>query len=266
VFIGGGLDLQHARTVLASAIPNPLTPGGPSAATDASIRTTGHNVLTAGFNVGLLWITTPSTRVGVHYRSGMTHEIDGTSTIGGLEGPLAGLNGTVGAHASIALPDIVSAGASWLALPKLTIVGDTKWFNWSRFDEVRIQFADGRPDAVRPAGYQDAWAFAGGFESPATDRWAFRGGVHYDTTPTVDGLRDTTVPDSARLWLGAGSSYQFNDKYGVDLAFSHAFFSNTKVDLTRTFFDGTPLATSVNIRNDVASSVNTVAVDFHVTF
>jgi long-chain fatty acid transport protein len=266
VFIGGGLDLQYASTVLAAAIPNPFAPGGPTPATDATIRTEGHDSVTAGFNLGLLWITTPTTRVGVHYRSGMSHDIEGTSTFSGLPGPLAALNGAVGAHASVDLPGIATFGGSWRALPKLTILGETEWFDWSRFREVRIEFADGRPDAVRASDYRDAWAFAGGVESPATDRWTLRGGVHYDTTPTVDGLRDTTVPDSARLWLGAGATTRVNDRFSVDLAFNHVFFNGTSIDLTRTFFDGTPLMSTVNIRNDVSSTVTTIAADFRMKF
>ena len=50
--IGGGIDIQYARTSLTSAIPNPLVPGGPTAATDGRIFTSGHD-WTPGFHVGL---------------------------------------------------------------------------------------------------------------------------------------------------------------------------------------------------------------------
>src|SRR5262249_4903260 len=39
--VGGGLDIQHATSELSSAIPNPLTPGGPTAATDGTLTVTG---------------------------------------------------------------------------------------------------------------------------------------------------------------------------------------------------------------------------------
>ena len=101
---------------------------------------------------------------------------------------------------------------------------------------------------------------------PVTPRLIARGGLHFDTTPTVDGFRDTTVPDANRLWIGLGASYEKSDMFSLDLAFNHVFFRDTTIALTRTFFDGTPLATTVNINSDVSSVVNTIAVDFRFRF
>jgi long-chain fatty acid transport protein len=264
--IGGGLDLQHARTSLSAAIPNPLTPGGPVAATDGSVRTTGHNLLTPGFNGGLTYDVAEGTRVGVHYRSGMSHDIEGDSEFSGLDGPLAGLNGTVGADAELRLPALASAGVRQTLSPRLVLLGEIQWFDWSAFDEVRIEFADGRPDAVRTASYRDAWGAAVGAEYAVTPRFTARGGLRHDTTPTVDRYRDTTVPDSNRLWLGLGTSVRLSERLKVDVAFNHVFFDDTAIALTRTFFDDTPLASTVNIDSDVTSVVNTIAVDFGFTF
>jgi long-chain fatty acid transport protein len=90
--------------------------------------------------------------------------------------------------------------------------------------------------------------------------------VHVDTTPTTDGFRDTTVPDSGRLWLGFGATVQASRSLSVDLAFNHVFFRDTAIALTRTFFDDTPLATSVDINSTVTSVVNTLSVDVRYGF
>jgi long-chain fatty acid transport protein len=264
--IGGGLDLQYARTLLASAIPNPLAPGGPSAGTDATIRTKGHDSVTPGFNVGFIYDIDDNTRVGMHYRSGMTHKISGTSEVNGLTGPLASFNGSVAAKTDLHLPAITTAGVRRAVTPSLALFGEFEWFDWSTFDEVRIRFADGRADGVRPAHYRDAYAVAAGAEYQVRDGLTARGGLHHDTTPTVDGFRDTTVPDSSRLWLGTGATFQISPTLDLDLAFNHVFFRDTTIALTRTFFDGTPLASAMTINNDVRSVVNTIAVDLRVRF
>jgi long-chain fatty acid transport protein len=264
--VGGGLDLQYARTLLSTAIPNPLAPGGPSAATDGRIQTKGHDALTPGFNVGAIYELDGETRLGAHYRSGMRHEIAGASEIHGLQGPLAGFNGAVDARAELRLPAIATFGVRTMLPNRLVLLGDVDWYNWSTFQEIRIRFADGRPDGVRPANYRDAFAVAIGAEYPVATRWTTRGGIRYDTTPTVDAFRDTTVPDSERVWLGLGATMQVSERWSLDLAFNHVFFRDTTVELTRTFFDGTPLATATRITSDVGSVVNTVAVDFRVTF
>jgi long-chain fatty acid transport protein len=266
VSVGGGLDLQYARTLLSTAIPDPLAPGGPSAATDARIQTIGRDSVTPGFNVGVIYDVDEQTRIGAHYRSGMQHEMHGASEIHGLQGPLAAANGAVDASAELNLPAMASVGFRTRVADELVLLGEFEWFDWSTFREVRIRFADGRPDGVRTANYRDAYAVAIGTEYPVGPRWTARGGLRYDTTPTVDGWRDTIVPDAERLWLGLGTSFQMSNTLSVDLAFNHVFFRDTTIALTRTFFDDTPLATAVNINSDVRSVVNTIAVDFRLTF
>jgi long-chain fatty acid transport protein len=264
--VGGGLDLQRATTMLATAIPNPLAPGGPTVATDGRIETTGHDPLTPGFNVGVIYDITGRTRTGFHYRSAMTHEIEGTSDVRGLQGPLAVFNGAVGSAAELKLPAIATLGVRHVLARELAVLGELEWFDWSTFREVRIRFADGRPDAVRPANYRDAYAVAVGAEYPVTRGWIARGGVHWDTTPTVDGFRDTTVPDAERRWLGLGTTFQMRERLNVDLAFNHVFFDDTTIALTRTFFDGTPLATAARINNRVSTVLTTIAVDVRYRF
>lgn len=262
--LGAGFDVQYARTSLINAIPNPLAPGGPSSATDARVRSTGHDY-TAGFNVGLLYSFNDHDRVGLHYRSGMKHRIEGTSDFTGLTGPLAGFNGLVDVDTKLKLPAIVSAGFRAKLTDKVVLLGDVKWFNWSAFREIRIRFADGRPDGVRPTRYRDTYAVALGAEYLATPKWTLRGGVQYDRTPTVDGFRDTTVPDSNRIWLGLGTTYRAKH-WSFDFAFNHVFFEDTRIALTRSFFDNTPLATTVRINSDVRTVTNTLSVDFKYAF
>jgi long-chain fatty acid transport protein len=263
VSVGGGVDVQYAGSILESKIPNPLVPGGPTATTDGTIKTKGHAV-TPGFNAGILFDVTPASRIGVHYRSAMKHDIAGHSTISGLTGPLAAFNGRVEADAALSLPAITTVGGKLAVTTKVALLGEFEWFDWSTFKEVRIRFGDGRPDGVRPANYRDAYAVAVGAEYSPMRRWTARGGVHYDTTPTVDGFRDTTVPDADRLWLGVGASWQRSRRVGFDVAFNHVFFRDTAIALSRSFFDDTPLATAVRINSDVSSVVNTVSIAMRV--
>jgi long-chain fatty acid transport protein len=264
--VGGGLDLQHARSKLTTAVPNPLAPGGPTPATDGLSRTVGNNAITLGFNVGILYELDNGTRIGAHYRSGMTHVVNGTSETTGLSGPLASFNGFVDARAELRMPAIASTAIRVPVTPSVAVLAEVQWFDWSTFQEVRIRFADGRADGVRRSNFRDALGVAGGVEYLVGPRWTARGGIRKDTTPTRDGFRDTTVPDSSRLWLGAGASFEVSERVRLDLAFNHVFFEDTVVDTTRTFFAGTPLATSVTLDSLASSVVNTVAIDCRLRF
>jgi long-chain fatty acid transport protein len=261
--VGGGIDAQYAEAKLVGAIPNPLVPGGPSAATDARAETIGHGWV-PGYNVGVLYAPEDDTRIGVHYRSAVTPKIDGSTTFSGLPGPLSALNGVVGSRADLKLPAIGTIGI-WHDMHPLKVMAEFEWDGWSSFDELRIRFDDSRTDAVRTTRYRDAYGVAVGAEYPFMD-WVVRGGVRYETTPTRDQYRDTLVPDSDRVWLGLGASYKLSDDWTIDFAATHVFFQKTNIALKSTFFEGTPLATQVQTNGTVKYAVETVSFGFRHAF
>jgi long-chain fatty acid transport protein len=265
ISVGGGLDFQYANSLLATAIPNPLTPGGPTAATDGRAETKGHD-WSPGFNLGVLVPLSNDTRIGVHYRSGVKHTLEGSTRISGLSGPLAPFNRRVGASANLHLPAIAAVAVRHRWDAQLQWLASVEWYDWSRFREVRVRFDDGSPDAVRTANYRDAYAAAVGAEYQLSHQLTARGGIRHDRTPTVDGFRDTTVPDANRLWLGVGATWRSSPEAAWDFAFNHVAFRHADVALTRTFFQGTPLASTVVVNGRAKSVVNTFAVEYRRAF
>jgi len=263
--IGGGFDLQYARTDLITAVPNPLVPGGPTAATDLRAETTGH-AWTPGFNVGMLYTFDDGTRFGLHYRSRMNHDIKGSITISGLPTD----NVVTGARADVKLPAIATAGLWRKVRDDLALMAELEWYHWSTFDRIVTRFDDGTPDVTRETRYRNTWALAVGAEYQRMGSpWSVRGGIQFDQTPTVNGFRDTTVPDSDRLWLGLGASYDLSSRQHLDFAFNHVFFRHTNVDVTRTFdIPGHPELppTTNHITGSARTVVNTIAVDFRWAF
>ncbi|MFO1316878.1 MAG: outer membrane protein transport protein [Burkholderiales bacterium] len=265
ITIGGGLDVQYAKTKLVTAIPNPFTPGGPTAATDGRITIEG-TAWTPGFNVGVMFAPDAATRVGLAFRSQMNHDVSGTATTANLTGPLAPANGEVGASAKLKLPAIASIGVVRQATEQVTLYAQYEWYGWSNFNEVRVSFDNGQPDAVRVANYRDSFAVSAGLDYAWSDALTLRGGLRYDRTPTVDGYRDTTFPDSDRYWLGLGASYRLSKAWSMDVAFNQVWFPNADIDVTRGFFDGTPLASAVRTLGTAELRVNTVSVNFAYSF
>lgn len=264
--VGFGIDLQYANSTLATALPDPLNPGGPTAATDGRTETSGH-AWSPGFNMGVLLPVGPNTRVGAHYRSGITHHLQGATVVQGLTGPLAAFNGSLPSRADLRLPAVASLGVRHALIPdRLFLMGQLEWYDWSRFKEIRVRFASGAADAVRPAGYRDAIALALGAEYSVSRDLMLRAGLRFDQTPTVDGLRDTTVPDADRLWLALGATIRRSNNATVDLAFTHAMFRRSTVALTRNFYEGSALATAVRIHGRAHSVVDTIAIEGRWTF
>jgi long-chain fatty acid transport protein len=263
--IGGGLDVQYAKARLTNALPNTLNPGGPTPASDGLAELRGDS-WALGFNVGTLFNIGTSTRVGVHYRSRITHRLDGDATVSGLTGPLAAANGKFNTSADLKLPPIASVAVAHELSRAWGLVAEVQWFGWSVFDEIRIKFANGLPDQVRPQEFRDSWSFAAGAEYKLSDYWKIRAGARFETTPTIDAFRNTSIPDSDLIWVGFGVSYMASDRVLLDIGFLHGRFEHAGINLSTTFFGGTPAAGTVSMSGRTDNDVNTIALSGRYRF
>ncbi|MCX7198111.1 MAG: outer membrane protein transport protein [Proteobacteria bacterium] len=257
--IGGGIDWQHAQSDLQSALPDPFA-AVPTPSTDGRTRLRGSGS-GVGLHLGASWAATPALRVGAHYRSGMDIAISGTNTVQGLTGPLAAANGTVGATTELRMPAMAGLGVAWTASSSVTVFAQLDTYRWGRFGDLRVRLADGSADIVRPSGYRDASAVSLGLQWQRSESLALRAGVRREQTPTTDGFRDTTFPDGARTWLTAGASVRASARSTIDLSLKHAMFEDGRIDLSRSFCGGAPLATTVQVSGVARSpSVTTIGV------
>lgn len=268
VSIGVGLNVQSVDVRLTNAVPDTLTPGGPSVATDGRSRLRGDDI-SVGFNVGILLKPLPTTRIGVHYRSAIDHTLKGRATLSGLTGALAAANTSANAKAELRLPDIVTAGLAQEVGPDLTLYADAQWFNWSRFNEVRVRSGNGVADVVLPQDYSDSYAVSVGSEFRWTPNVTLRGGFRFETTPTSDRFRSTGVPEGNNYSLGIGCSVRPVPALAdlvIDLAAFHTRADSANVGLTRTFFAGTPAEGTVDVRGRAETHSTTASLGLRYRF
>jgi long-chain fatty acid transport protein len=262
--IGGGLNVEYADAELTNALPNTLAPGGPTPESDGTAKFTGDS-LAFGFNLGVLLKPWPHTRIGLHYRSAIEHNLKGTFRVRDLSGPLAPGNGRSDADVKLKEPDVAALGVVHEALPGTTLFAEAQWFNWSRFNELRVKFSDGRADSVRKQEWKDTWSFYGGVEQRLAERWTLRGGVGYEPTPTVNAFRNTSLPDGDRVRLAAGVSYDWSEKLRIDFGYAHVFSQREDIDLTQTFFEGAAAGTTTT-RARASLFVNDFAIRVRYRF
>jgi long-chain fatty acid transport protein len=263
--VGGGVNVEYADAKLSSALPNTLAPGGPTAATDGTNKFTGDS-FAAGFNVGVLFKPWTHTQIGVHYRSAVQHDLSGKVKVSNLSGALSGGNGRSDADVKLNEPDVASFGIVHEAMPGTTLFAEAQWFNWSRFQELRVKFSDDQPDSVRTQDWKDTWSFYGGIEQRLFDGWTLRGGAGYEPTPTVDGFRNTSLPDGDRLRVAVGASYDWSDKLRIDFGYAHVFADTEDIDLTQNFYEGSAAAGSVNTRARANLFINDFALRVRYRF
>ena len=106
------------------------------------------------------------------------------------------------------------------------------WTRWSRFDELRIRYGNPmQPETVQPENWDDNWRYSLGAIYKPNATWTFRAGFAYDETPIgKDKYRTPRIPGNDRTWAALGVGYQLSKTLGVDLAYSHLFVDDTKLD------------------------------------
>ncbi len=225
------IDKKFGAGTCAGAGVNPL-------AADGKAKVDGDS-WDFGFNLGLLYQFSEQTRLGLSYRSKVSHDVDGDAdfTVPANFQGLLNLGGSTafqdtGASASIDLPETATVSLFHKLTPKWAIMGEAAWTRWSRFEELRIEFDNPvQPDSVQPENWNDSWRFSLGASYTPNTTWTYRAGIAYDQTP-VPGAEERTarIPGNSRTWLALGLGYNISQTLSVDLGYAHLFVKDTDID------------------------------------
>lgn len=257
--LGVSLNIEYARATLRNALPNPTTPGGPTASGDGRATVKGDNTA-VGFTLGVLAHPIERVRFGVTWRWGISHDLDGTLEVTGLRGILRVANENVGGSADLDLPQAVMIGGLYELSDDVRLLAQFNWYGWSSFEEIRVVPANGQPPLVDPQNFRNTYGIAGGVEWEVIDGLRLRGGFQYDQTPTRDQFRNSRIPDADRYLLGAGFTYRLTDHIEGTFGYMHAFVKEATFDRARTIYPGTPLVTRYRFRADASAMVNIIGV------
>jgi long-chain fatty acid transport protein len=138
--VGGGVDIQYASAVLSNAIDFGLIGFAAGLRTrpqtaDGFVKIAGQD-WSVGYNLALLYEPTPTTRVGLTYRSRVNHTLKGVAdfTVPAVAAPLTarGRFRDTDATAELKLPDSLSLAIRQEVSPKVALLADVTWTNWSR--------------------------------------------------------------------------------------------------------------------------------------
>ena len=242
--LGAGLNAQYVKAKLTSAMPtvSPLLPDGSS-----SLEGDGWDF---GWNVGAQVHKGPWD-FGLSYRSKIEHELDGDVNIV-LTGPLAPNSVSSAGTASFNTPWFASASVRYAVNDKLTLNAQVNRIGWSEFEAINVAYPGGG-DSIHQ-NYKDVTTGAIGLDYALSDKTTLRAGVGYDPTPTRDSLRTARIPDADRLLVSVGGSTEVTEGVTFDAGLTYIAFSDSDIYDDRTFYAGTPAATTSHLRGTAEGS------------
>jgi len=233
ISLGLGLSAQQAQVTLTKAIDFGLLLGAPQSM-DGSQELSASD-WGVGFNLGALFQISPDMRIGVAYRSRIDYTLSGTSSFSGVPGALSGLASfqNSGASAALTVPDSASVSVFQTFGDQWEMMGDITWTQWTLFNQLAVNFANGAPSNVTPENWQNAWRLSLGMSYKPNQSWKVRGGVAWDQTPVPNAtLRTARLPDNNRTWLSVGASWYFAKSASLDFGYAHLFVPSTSIDHT----------------------------------
>jgi len=217
IAIAGGISLQYLKLDLSSKIPQFVIFGNP-AAPDGGFLLEVDN-WGWGFNLGLLAEPWDGTKIGLTYRSGIDHNMEGTLTFDPTTHPLIGVNSP--ANTDISVPASTTAGFTHQLTENFSISADVQFTQWNTFKQVAVN--SNNAPVVFHEEYRDTWMVAIGGVYRVNQDWTLRAGVGFDESPVVDAFRDTGVPDKDRYMVGIGFGYQIAPSVSLDVGYAHYF-------------------------------------------
>ena len=231
VSFGFGLNAQYVDLILSSKVDNTFA-GNPSAG-DGDAEITADS-WAYGYNLGLFYQPTPSTDLGLAYRSSVTHfakgKVDYTNVTNA--GALATLL-DADAKATVNLPANISFSVNQGVNDKLHILVDATWTQWSDYKELVVDFDSAQADSNTRQNFKDSWRLSLGGIYQLNETIKLRAGVAFDQTPVSNPEnRSPRTPDVDRKWFSVGLGYKLSNALSLDLAYSHLAEDKEKVNYT----------------------------------
>ncbi len=233
ISVGGGLSYQKMKV---EYIRQATVTSAALAATTATLSADND---AWGWNVGALFTLSPTTKVGVSYRSSIKHDLKGDLSV---SGPAAGASAaltTGAAKADVELPETFILSVAQTLNDKWEMLGDVSWTGWSSIPKVDIVRTSGALNGVTvqtlDTKFHDTWRFALSTNYRLNEQVKLKFGIAYDQSPVQsDQHRLVSLPDSNRTWLSTGAQIKVSKDSMVDLGAAYLRVAESHIDNNQT--------------------------------
>ena len=216
-----------------------------------------------GYHLGWMFDVNDKLRVGVAYRSKISHNLKGTAkwqpagavvkapalanyiqsptTTNTPLGAGRGYLPSEDASVRINTPESLSLHAMYRANDKLNLFGDITWTRHSRFNKADLIFGNsknvinGQSDrtTISP-NWRNTYKVALGGSYQYSEPLQLRAGIAFDQSPVKSAAdRLNTMPDANRLWFSVGARYAYKKRHVFDTALSYVHINSSRFNAPR---------------------------------
>lgn len=184
---------------------------------------------------GVLIEPAQDTRIGLTYTSQVEFEFKDrpkTNNLGvGLERVL---NRGSKVDLGLTIPNQVMLSGYHELTPKLALVGNVVWQQWSQFGKPTVEVTSTTSNRVTAdLDYDDTWGFALGSRWRFAPDWLWMLGVAFDTSPQSKSNRVPALPMDQQVRVGTGAQVAINDRLTVGAAYEYLNLGDADISRSR---------------------------------
>ena len=256
---GAGIIAQHTSAelrkyadwgIMEKARALKETPPNPTKA--AQIKADGHADVKGsdwgfGYQLAWMWDINDRARVGVNYRSKVSHTLkgdaewaaDGAMAKQAWAAKLLEARGYVPnekASVKIVTPESLSVHGMYKVSDKADLFGDVTWTRHSRFNKAELVFEKEKTIGINKKSdrttitpnWRNTYKVGFGGSYQISEPLQLRAGIAFDKSPVRNAdYRMNSLPDGNRIWFSAGMKYNIGKNHVVDAAYTHIHINDT---------------------------------------
>ncbi|UQA50571.1 outer membrane protein transport protein [Vibrio sp. ED002] len=262
VSIGGGIRYIIADGSIGAVMPpqmglvKPTLPG-------QTLKYMEGDDTAWGWQVGTAWQINDNNRIGFAYKSAVDLTLEGHAN--GLAFNPVNPNAKKAGSMDLTLPATAELASFHQLNDQLAVHASINWTDWSSFKELVADFPDSS-DLIKSENWEDNYRFAVGTTYKLDQKWTLRSGVAYDMSAVDDKYRTTTIPETDRLWLSVGASYEWSKNLTLDAGFTYIFAKDAPISEPRDASDNEAAVFGGAFEGEVTGNVWLIGVQANYKF
>lgn len=228
--VGGGLNVMYGILKNQVAVNN-IAPAFGDGRLELDDTTWG-----LGFNIGLLYEHSASTRFSLTYNSQVDLDFKAPAEFSNLTPGLEALlraRGLLGANIDLGVkvPQQVMVSAFHQLNTRWAVLGSLGWQQWSKFGKVEVGVDSNNPTSLTTnLDYDDTWHAALGAQYQMADAWLLNFGVAYDSKFQGGSTVSPMLPANDAWRFGAGVENQYSKTFSWGFSAEYVYGGTLEVD------------------------------------